>query len=753
MFACALNRCSPRSQFARSLLERGSGLLALLSLPLIVRGEVALSPAGGAAAILPEESPLQMDPLQVRVGGEADAFDQTGMGSMDSELREPPFSNDLLAGALEQDEASGNIDVELGHIQAPTPADLSVGMSRGDVRGFPMPRLRNGFSQSGIPETLGVERTERILGALVPVSGRAAPGGISNLVTLRPKSNASGSLSLSLSSLDATRVVFDASQPLVKKQLWARSNLVWYEKQGPELFTFQRQRNLSQSLTWRRSRATSLMLQLDFADACSNPSGGIPEYRLSRADRIRGPWLPLAEFHSNGPLSVQTKEVASLALQAESQLSPQLSLRASLQVFERQFSEDRFTRGEYLLDERVFSGTREPIHSLQPHRALAAGLELTWRLHGFGAEHKLSVAVEAVESVADRVQRALDSQLRSALLPSPVLRLDPESPGYWRPSYDEGIYSRVLTDRSENTSFISLRASDRTAVWQGRLVASIGLRMDSIRLGIKDRRAGSQQPRVTDLTSQASWHAALNGVLKPGRLLVFAGSSTAFEPSLRVDSRTGRIQGNETTFGYEAGVTGLALNRRLALTGTLYTCFNRNIARRNPLFGNPLYDAEHTQPQLVAAGEERFRGGSVELRWSPAPLCSLTAQAMRTHAITTASPDLPEEIGRQLSRLPVDSASLSSRLAPGGAFKGVSLMVSATYVGAYVANYESTTRHYLSYPGYTVLATSLGYRLQRGKLSHSVSLSVRNLLDEDLLQLQARVGQGRETTGGYTLAF
>jgi iron complex outermembrane receptor protein len=701
-----------------------------------------------------KDLPIVLNPLLVTAEEDASSFDQTGMGTMEMEMDDPPFSNDLLAGNRGSDEIGAPIDVELSQINNPNPGDLSITQSRVDIRGFPSPRLRNGFTQMGINEVLNIERSEQIVGPLASVSGRSAPGGISNYVTGRPRAKPNGLLSLSFGTQNNQRLGFDVNRVLKPKRLWTRVSGTWYQKHGPETFTYYRQRTLSNSYTWKASKLASFMLQLDYADYRSNPSGGVPEFRTTRTGKIQGPYLPLALFHSYGPNALQLKKLGSIAVQYEGQPCRWLSLRSSGQYFYRRFTEDRFTRGEYLLDERVFSGIREPIHTEQPFDAFSGQIEATARFRALKAEHKFLVSLEGSQVDSDRLQRALNTNERSLYLPATVLTFDPAAPDYTRPAYSPELYKRVLADRSENSRFSALALSERAAFANGRIVATLGLRQDWVDLSITDRRSSASIPYTEDSIGKLSRHAGANYVVKPGRLLLFANTSTAFEPSFRVDARTGQIQGNETTQGYETGATGLSREKTIAYTFTFFTYTNKNIARKNPLYGSPIYDADQTQPQLVSAGAERFRGGVIDLRWRPIPSTTFSARETYTEAITTASPDLPEEVGRQLTRLPKEASTLSVRYAPiSKTSTGPSLGLSATYIGPYTAYYESSTRSYLHYPGYTQFTASAGYRWNTGRFTHSLSLSVRNLLNTDLLEKLARTGARRELATSYALSF
>ena len=141
-----------RSRLARVLV---AGML----LPLLAR----------AQSVPAEEPTTVLDALTVS-GEQDDRFDSTGMGGTEAEMNEPPFSNDLLAGPQRDDDAAIEINNELQLASGASPADLATAVNRVNLRGFPTPRLRNGFNQIGIPEILAIERVELIQGPLTPVA-------------------------------------------------------------------------------------------------------------------------------------------------------------------------------------------------------------------------------------------------------------------------------------------------------------------------------------------------------------------------------------------------------------------------------------------------------------------------------------------------------------------------------------------------------------------------------------------------------
>ncbi len=709
-----------------------------------------------SAQLVPNDDDVTLlDPLTI--GEEADdGFDPTGMGGPEAELNDPPFSNELLAGAQPEEEFQSELNTELAIATGVSPVDLATGVNRLNLRGFPTPRLRNGFSQMGIPEVLSTERVELIQGPLTPVTGRAAPGGIQNFVTARPRARQHMRIETAADSLGSLSARIDNSAIVRPKKMWHRFSAGWQHREGPDVYSRSDLKFISSALTVRHSRSASTLFVLDYSELSANPAPGVPEYRETSSGKIVGPYRPLAEFHTYGPEAGIEKKIASASVQFEGQIGRRLTVRANLQGWLRDLVQDRFTTSQYILDLGRFGGTREPQRIEQPLRAVSAGVEATARLFAFKTDHKVTLLVESNMLDYEREQRALPTGVRASL-PVDVRLFDPDEPNYWRPAFDPDLYSRMLTDRDEVTQYHSVALSERAAFWQGRLVGTAGLRADFVDLEVDDHRPDAPHAHVVDRTHELTWHAGGNYQLKPGRLLIFANTSSAFEPSTRVDARTGRIQGNETTLGFETGFKGLFLNRKLSATALLFRYYNQNISRRNPLYDDPIADAAQTQPQLVSSGEERFSGGTIDLRTVLAKVWTLSGRATLTEAITTASPDLPEEIGREITRLPRATLGLTTRRTFDGRLAGLSLSSSLTYVSEFVAHYESLSRHHLEYPSNTLVSLNAGYSWKTGSkkrpCSQYVGLGVRNLFDRDLLASHARVGQDRSINARYSLSF
>lgn len=721
----------------------------------VVCGVVGLIAAVAGRAQDPDDSPILLDPLLIEAGfGEEEDYDATGMGGTEAEMSDPPFGNDLIGGYTEPEEIDADLEGQLALAGGASPADLAAGVDRVNLRGFPTPRRRNGFVQNGIPEVLNSEKRGSIRGPLTPVFGRAAPGGIDDFVTARPRGKAFHRMQVAADDQGTRTVKAESNDVVVKKTLWQRVRLGLDERSGPQAFAARDTHDVGVAWTWRLSRATSMLVHLDYQNLEANAPPGVPEFRASREARIAGPYRPLVEFNLNGPEAETNKRTTSASVQIDSQVSRAVSVRANVQAYDRELDQDRWTKGEYLLDVARFGGTREPQHLEQPFEAWAAEVDVTSRFVAAGADHKVTIGLESTRTDYTRTQRQLERAERDAILPVTVRQFDPAAPDYFQPDYSEALFSRLVTDRTETTDYRSVVVSERTALAGGRFVGTAGVRYDDVDLLVEDRRANASRPRAERSALELTWHAGGNWVVRPGRLLAFANYSTAFEPSVRVDARTGRIQGNETTGGWEVGVKGRAIEGKVDFTAMAFTYTNDNIARRNPLYEDPIADADQTQPQLVAAGRERFEGGTLRVDANPGRGWQFSLRGTALQARTEISPDLPEEEGRQLTRVPPYTAGLSGRYrVEDGAWAGLGGGASFTYVGPSVWSYESETREDVEFSGYGLVNVNLNYAWRQTTRRHTVGLTVRNVLDRDMVAALARPGLERQFGVSYLMIF
>ncbi|MCC6415874.1 MAG: TonB-dependent receptor, partial [Opitutaceae bacterium] len=476
----------------------------LVALALLAAPDPSMAQAVGEPSPTTADPAVRLPALEVRENDDESGFDRTGMGTFEEQMRDAPFSNDLVdTDDFSNDADEPENDAELAAIAEPSAAERIAGESRLNLRGFPTPNLRDGFIQIGIPETLNTSQTIVIQGALVPVLGRAAPGGIRNAMTARPRAKTQTRLQTSANDRHHQRLSYEHTGALIDKKLWQRIALSWDHREGPEEFARDDTKQLSAALTWRRSRAVSLMLSLDYRETKAHASPGIPEYREHVGARIKGPYLPLAYFNANGPDAAILRRSTTAGLQFDTAPSANFALRANLEAWQRAIDQDRFTSSQLNLDTGLFSGTREPRHLAQPQEAVSAQVEGTLRFQKLGALHKLLLSANHTLGEYRREERALSPADRDAL-PSGARHFNPWQPDYSRPAYSPARYSRILIDRLEVGRYTSAEISDRLAFQHGRWVLTAGFRFDQVSQAITDFRPIAARPPTRDRTSQLS---------------------------------------------------------------------------------------------------------------------------------------------------------------------------------------------------------------------------------------------------------
>jgi len=647
-----------------------------------------------------------------------------------------PFGRQSLFASLISDRHAnevdfGGIEEQVQLLNEDRSAEFASVSGAAAPRGFATPRLRNGFAQSAFPEIIIIGKRELLTGFLATYFGRTAPGGILNTISRRPAPRPTQQLEFRGSTVPSISVAGESSIPLggKKRSLRLVGSAAWRE--GPEDFAFREEWTAAVSARAALAKRTTLLIEVESAGVVGNNAPDIPATRASRGAKLGAPFFELAGFNSNGSDARSRRLSQSASAMVEHSLPSDLLIRAGAEWWNRENEEHRFATGAYLLDEGVFDGVREPEFTERDEESFGVQVELDGRARLKGSEHRWVVGIEASCAEAERARRMLPKSERD-LLPESVRRLDPDKPDFTLTPYSLAVYSRSVSERNEVTEFQGVFMSDRFSVSKGRLNGTAGLRYDRVDAEVNDLKSGAMTTSAGS-TGRATYHAGLVGILKEGRLAWYLNTSTAFQPQRKIDARTGRILANESTAGFETGVRWEDARKEWMVSGNLFRLFNHDIVRANPFYDDPVLDPNRTQPQLVASGEERFTGAEATLRWTPEPFLMFSARGGVLEAITTQSPDLPEEEGRQLTRQPKLTGGLSARISmPGGLLKGAALQASLAWVGGHTANYEDAKRLEVAYGSYAIVNVSADYGWKALKRQHTAGFAVRNLLDRDI---------------------
>jgi iron complex outermembrane receptor protein len=676
-----------------------------------------------------------------------------------------PFRRSRLFGVVIEDEAEDRRDglmlnEQLGSLQDFNPGEFASTSGSGAPRGFTTPRLRNGLSQAGFPEIILNGRRDLLSGFLATYFGRTAPGGILNHISTRPSPKPITRLSTGVDSIGEVRALGERNAPIggdSKKKLKPKLHYRLYGearwREGPQDFAGQDAFTGGLVFRYAPDKKTVWMLEIETAVVDAEPAGGIALERATRSAPRGAPHLALEDFNTNGPNAWSRRDSEIVSLFVEQKRSDDLTLRAGAEAWRRAQDELAFITGAYLLDEAIFDGVREPQFNGREETAAGLHVELDGTGTLAGVNHRWVVGAAWSHQDTGREQRALPRATRD-LLPEAVRFLDPEAPDWTILPYSTPLYSRILGLRDEQAEFAGIFGSERIALADDRIYGTFGLRQDWVWSEIDDLRPAASVPHATSDVQRATYHAGIVWHAWANRLAVFLNNSTAFQPARRVDARTSRIIGNESTAGTETGLRYASEDGKTTATASAYRLFNKGITRTNPLYNDPVADPFKLQPQYVSSGEEQFIGVELGARRKFPRSLTLSGKVAWLDAITTSSPDLPEEVGRQLPRTPEFTATANARYAfEAGALKGADWGVSWAWVGEHVAVYPASGRAYVAYDDYHVLGLSAGYAWEVRKARHAVTLVLRNALDEDLFAAAGRLAGARSLDAGYTVRF
>jgi len=704
-----------------------------------------------AAAVAPSEDFIDLpefvvvaDTLELEEGAE-----ENRLWSIQAE--KGSIFADLLQEQMASREEFGGLDdlvMELGEIEPPS---LGTGSGARAPRGFTTPRLRNGFTQQGFPEIVTPGKREVISGMLATFFGRTAPGGIVNILTFRPSPRAQHRLEFTGTTQPRGYLRINATGNLVKRRLDYRMLAEVVGRTGP--VDYQRDVGTAAAFTLRwRKRPWTIVWDLEAAGRGGVPGNGIPQYRETSGAPVVGPYLPLAGLSLHGPYASAYRRSLSSSLTAERRLGDNWLFRIGSQLWTRAIEEHRFRNGQYLIDQQVFAGTREPQFTETEQLAASSAMEVVGMIDGERFKHRLLGGVETSWTRRDRGQYLLPTSMRNAL-PTSVRSFDPANPDYTLIPFDPAVYTRMLVNREEETRYTGVYVSDRVSFGRGRHHATAGMRWDQVATEVEDRRATAPVPYAKRSVYKTTYHVGLLSEVVRGRLAVYLNTSTAFQPSERVDIRTGTIQGNESTAGVETGFRAQTRDKRWAATLGVYRLWNRDITRLNPLFEDPVADPDGSQPQLLSAGEERFTGAEFTARWIPADRLAITGRVVWTEATTTASPDLPNEVGRQIAGVPEWYGGLTVRQTWDlGEKRHLGWRLNYNVIGAHVARYPSAARLQLEYPAFATWNLGVDYGWV-GDHRHRVNLYLRNLLNHDLAAATGRLDGDRRLEASWSVVF
>lgn len=734
-------RSSPRDRTARSLAAAALAAAAAL----MARAQEAPAANDPFAPVNPPYGLLEMMEVSAETGGLGE--DEASEVFLYEE-EASSWARELRASRIRFDEIGRDAVEDLGVLGVP-PLD---GAGYTPPARLARTRLFNGFNPGRVPQAPFPTRGETIGAALATYFGRTGPGGLANQLTL-PAGRREQTLLRAGGSTDPSfSTAAQRTGMTSKKGASYRVDLNGSWKEGPE--DYARSAGGTAMVALRKeSKKGFVQLNVGIDSSEDNPAEGVVAGRPSARAKVTGPYLPLAGFNPQGPHAWRTGSKAGFNFSAERRTDADWTLRMNTLAGRDRAEEYRFRNGQYLIDKGIFSGTREPQHTEINRWGVSQGAEAVHRFEGFGLPQRFVLGLEGTHSRGSTDQHLLPQALVAGL-PEGMRHLDPDNPDFSPLPYGLGDFTRVSTRQRDRTFTGGAYAHDRIGLDHGRHYLSFGARWDWQNVEVRDLRPNARVPLAETERSAPGGHVSWLTQIVPGRVSVFATWSRAFLPSTLVDSRRGQVVGSETTQGFEGGCFARSEDGTWQGTVNAHLLERDDITRANPLFNDPVADADRTQPQYLAAGTEQFLGGEAAVSWRNTRGWRAGTRFTLSRALVTASPDLASEVDRQMAGVPRWNASASAgRSITLGNNLGLDLSLSGTWTPDYVVRREDRLWQQLDAEGFFSSSFSASLRWQSSKTRHTLTASVRNLPDTDLLGRTYRYGQGRELFASYSVVF
>jgi iron complex outermembrane receptor protein len=597
-----------------------------------------LRPALALAASLLAPGALADTPVQLRdsvITAPAEAADGPVQGyratrsssatKTDTPLSEIPQAISVVPAQVLEDLNTTRIDRAL---------DFAGGVSRQNnfggltlygysVRGFTTGELyKNGFAVNrgsySAPDASGIERIEVLKGPAASLYGRGDPGGMINLVTKKPQTEAFTRFAASAGSWDRYRTSLDVNTPLNEDgSLLSRVNLALEDNQSFRDHVGSERQIISPSFSWQISPDTRVLLESEFSRTESVFDRGIPAFDNQLGSVQRSTFLGEpndGEIHNNNQM---------LQLSLEHLLSDTWKLRLA----------NHYAQGTLQGD------------SSEPSRLIGSEVSRFYRQRNFEWNNSITQAeLHGDFSVGSWQHQPLigleyENYRNSQKYPQSVTSL----------GYGQDIYNPVYgqpkpaivnpNDFFEHVESYSLNLQDQIT-FSERLNGLLGVRLERFEQTALNRSTGVSNEQHKEV---ATPRVGVLYQLTP-QVGVFANASTSFKPN--GISGQGTVFKPEKGIGYETGLKLDLFDSRLGATVALFQIDKENVLTADP--NNP--------GDSIAAGQARSQGLDMQFSGQLSDALRVIGAYAYIDAEVTKDNTLPK--GSRLLGVPQHSGSL-----------------------------------------------------------------------------------------------
>jgi iron complex outermembrane receptor protein len=683
---------------------------ALITLTLVAASARVLAAENGDAAVqtnsaatADKDAPQSWAGDTVIVTGKRDGYVVPEGGSAtrtNTPLIEVPQSVQVLTSSLIADQDRRTLADALVNVSGVTPTKPEESaIAQPLVRGFPAEIFLDGLPAFGVnaladPTSLtGVERIEVVKGPTSTVygGGAGAPlGGLINVVSVRPKSEAGGYVAFRAGSFSTVNPYADFNMPFGDK-VAARitgeyqRNDSWIDQVKGERWSIQ------PSVSFQLDDRTELMVRGKYDRRVQLEYSGLPADQAVAGQLARNafPGAPIGQPRSTIVNKLITPELRH-------SFSDTLQLTVTGRYYYNKYEEyGSFVYPSFLGPDPATPTVYPifPIYLPATVKEATVDANLLAKLQVLGGSHELLAG-------ANFDHTNYDTGISFDFLP--VGMLDLAHPTY---NLAFGPALPVLSTQTDTYKTIAGYVQDQATY--GRLHLSGSLRYTQFNFQRRETELDATYRRVNP-------RVGATFDLVPGAAL-FVGYATGFRGAIQFSALPGQAVKPETSRSVEGGL-------KLALTeahvwGTLaaFELTRRNVSTVDP--DNPLFS--------IQTGEQRSRGFETDITWEPIRALSILANYAYTKAEVAEDTVIP--VGEKLPRVPKQSGRIAAHYRVlNGPAAGLSFGAGITAF----SSREDFLPNTVSVPGYAAVDAQASYDYDRYTITVSgVNLAGRRAFD------------------------
>lgn len=645
--------------------------------------------------------------IQVVVTGETNTDygvdNATAATRTETPLRDIPQSVQVIPDQVLQDQQAIRLDDALRNVSGVSP-DRSFGntIDSFTIRGFRQDViLQDGFRQdsfqTGLSETVDLERIEVLKGPASVLYGNLEPGGIINLVSERPLPDPFYEVDLSGGSYGLFRPSLDLSGPLTtNRALRYRLNALFEGGGNFREFDQAVERFfVAPALAWDIGDRTSLLLEFDYLSDERPFDRGIVAIAEGIAD------IPF-DVVLGEPDDISEVDRIDAGYQLEHRFSDNWRLRNGF----RFISADSF---DFRADSWFIQDTGQLDRRFRSNDDVRRSYEVQTNVVGEFAtgpvEHTLLAGVDVGWQTQEGVQRRLPGD------PEPEFAINIfDLENRVRPDVELEDLTAFVRDNETRTHTVGLYLQDQIDVLDNLIL---------VLSGRFDRFEQESDNNLTDTTfnqDDEAFTPRVGLVYQPIEpVSLYASFSRSFNPNLFSTQADGSLLEPERGTQYEVGIRGELLQERLTVNLAAYHLTKTNIAvgdEANPGFS-------------VALGEARSRGIELDIIGELAAGWNVIASYAHTDADVTEDTNEFLE-GNGLVNVPRNSASLwTTYEIQAGSLQGLGLGAGVFFVGERQGDRFNT----FELPSYVRADAAVYYRRDHWR----GAININNLFDIDYI--------------------